>query len=96
MPIEQITQKSIIQKLDLDHYIEQFKYFLAREKPVAMMGDINQHYRYIKALSAVQFTITLWVNHTLRGKIIKHFHHLFWYFNTLYPCDKWFGKAHST
>lgn len=49
------SEKSIIQKLDLDGYIHQFKQFLAREKPIAMMGDINQHYRYIQALSKVQF-----------------------------------------
>jgi DNA mismatch repair protein MutS2 len=50
-------EKSIIQKLDLDGYISQFKQFLAREKPVAMQGDINQHYRYIQALSKVQFPL---------------------------------------
>ncbi len=55
MLTQQINEKSIIQKLDLDGYIHQFKQFLAREKPVAMMGDINQHYRYIQALSKVQF-----------------------------------------
>jgi len=49
------NEKSLIQKLDLDAYIFQFQQFLAREKPVAMMGDINQHYRYIQALSKVQF-----------------------------------------
>lgn len=49
------TNKSIIEKLDLDGYIKEFKKFLARDKPVAMMGDINQHYRYIQALSKVQF-----------------------------------------
>lgn len=49
------NEKSIIQKLDLDGYVQEFKTFLAREKPVAMMGDINQHFRYIKALSSVQF-----------------------------------------
>ena len=49
------NEKSIIQKLDLDGYIHQFKQFLAREKPVTMMGDINQHYRYIQALAKVQF-----------------------------------------
>ena len=49
------SEKTIIQKLDLDGYIQQFQTFLAREKPVAMMGDINQHYRYIQALSQVQF-----------------------------------------
>jgi len=52
---QQTNEKSIIQKLDLDGYVKQFQTFLAREKPVAMMGDINQHYRYIKALSRVQF-----------------------------------------
>ncbi|MEA2048309.1 MAG: endonuclease MutS2 [Campylobacterota bacterium] len=51
------NEKSIIQKLDLDGYIKQFQTFLAREKPVAMMGDINQHYRYVQALSQVQFPI---------------------------------------
>jgi len=55
LSIEQSSEKSIIQKLDLDGYIHQFKQFLAREKAVAMMGDINQHYRYIEALSKVQF-----------------------------------------
>jgi DNA mismatch repair protein MutS2 len=54
---QQTNEKSIIQKLDLDGYIHQFKQFLAREKPVAMMGDINQHYRYIQALSKVQFPL---------------------------------------
>jgi len=55
VPTQQSNEKTIIQKLDLDGYIHQFKQFLAREKPVAMMGDINQHYRYINALSKVQF-----------------------------------------
>ena len=49
------SNKSIVQKLDLDGYIKEFQTFLAREKPVAMQGDINQHYRYIKALSKVEF-----------------------------------------
>ncbi|SFV51500.1 Recombination inhibitory protein MutS2 [hydrothermal vent metagenome] len=54
---QQNNEKSIIQKLDLDGYVSQFKQFLAREKPVAMQGDINQHYRYIQALSKVQFPL---------------------------------------
>ncbi len=54
---QQNNEKSIIQKLDLDRYVSQFKQFLAREKPVAMQGDINQHYRYIQALSKVQFPL---------------------------------------
>ena len=55
--MQQTNEKSIIQKLDLDGYIHQFKQFLAREKPVSMMGDINQHYRYIQALSKVHFPL---------------------------------------
>jgi len=47
--------KSIIEKLDLDNYIENFQKFLARTKPVAMQGDINQHYRYIEALAKIEF-----------------------------------------
>ena len=55
MSTQQTNEKSIIQKLDLDGYVKQFQTFLAREKPVAMQGDINQHYRYIQALSKVEF-----------------------------------------
>lgn len=50
-------ERSIVQKLDLDGYIQRFTHFLAREKPVAMEGDINQHHRYIQALSKVQFPL---------------------------------------
>lgn len=57
MSSEYTNEKSIIQKLDLDGYVLQFKQFLAREKPIAMMGDINQHYRYIQALSKIQFPL---------------------------------------
>jgi len=49
------NEKSIIQKLDLEGYIEQFKEFFARKKSIVMQGDINQHYRYISSLSSVQF-----------------------------------------
>lgn len=51
------ASRSIIQKLDLDGYIDQFSKFLAREKPVAMQGDINQHYRYVKTLSNAEFPL---------------------------------------
>ncbi len=47
--------KDIIQKLDLDSYIEKFQQFLARKKPIFMQGDINLHYKYIKALSTIEF-----------------------------------------
>jgi DNA mismatch repair protein MutS2 len=49
------TEKTIIQKLDLETFIGNFQSFYAREKPIDMMGDINQHHRYIMALSSVQF-----------------------------------------
>jgi len=52
---EQNNISSIVKKLDLDSYVEQFESFLSRAKPIAMMGDINQHYRYIKALFKVEF-----------------------------------------
>ncbi len=50
--------KTIIQKLDLDNFITNFKNFYARDKSIEMMGDINQHYRYISALSTVEFPTT--------------------------------------
>ena len=55
MKTEAAAPGDIIKKLDLEGYIAEFKRFLARDKAVAMPGDINQHFRYIKALSDVQF-----------------------------------------
>jgi DNA mismatch repair protein MutS2 len=45
----------IIHKLDLEGYLQRFQSFLARPKPVAMEGDLNQHYRYVKALESIDF-----------------------------------------
>jgi len=45
----------IIHKLDLEGYIYTFQNFLSRPKSVAMEGDINQHYRYVKALESIEF-----------------------------------------
>ena len=47
--------KTITQKLDLDTFINNFKSFYARDKAIEMMGDINQHFKYISALSSVEF-----------------------------------------
>jgi len=47
--------KTIIEKLDLDKFIENFKSFYARDKSIDMKGDIHQHHRYIQALSKVEF-----------------------------------------
>jgi len=55
VPELKTTQKSIIQKLDLDGYVKQFKGFLARDKSLIMQGDINRHFAYVKALGKVQF-----------------------------------------
>ena len=47
-------QRSITQKLDLDGYLDKFVSFMARPKSVAMQGDANNHYRYIRALESVE------------------------------------------
>ncbi len=51
--MENSLERSITQKLDLDGYLNKFTSFMAREKSVAMQGDANNHYRYIKALEKV-------------------------------------------
>ncbi|MBN2768936.1 MAG: endonuclease MutS2 [Campylobacterales bacterium] len=50
-----MSDTSLVQKLDLANYISTFKKFLARDKAIAMQGDINNHYRYIKELSNLEF-----------------------------------------
>ena len=47
--------KTITEKLDLDLFINNFKNFYAREKNIEMGGDINQHFKYINALSTIEF-----------------------------------------
>jgi len=47
--------KTLTQKLDLETFINNFKNFYARDKAIEMMGDINQHFKYISALSTVDF-----------------------------------------
>ena len=50
-----LTDRSLIDKLDLRGYVDAFAQFLAREKPIAMEGDVHQHIRYIRALESLQF-----------------------------------------
>ena len=50
--------KTITQKLDLDTFINNFKNFYARDKAIEMEGDINQHHRYISALTKIEFPPT--------------------------------------
>ncbi len=47
--------KSIISKLDLTQFIEHFKSFLAREKPLFLEGDTGMHFRFIQKISAIDF-----------------------------------------
>jgi len=44
------------QKLDLEEFLEEFRTFFARRKPLAIMGDINLHYRFIKELEGYDFS----------------------------------------
>ncbi len=53
--MEIILLKTITQKLDLEQFINNFKSFYARDKAIEMMGDINQHFKYISALSMIEF-----------------------------------------
>jgi len=47
--------KSIISKLDLVDFLDNFKNFLAREKPLFMEGDAGLHFRFIQKLSETDF-----------------------------------------
>jgi len=47
---------TICNKLDLTDFIEDFKSFLARTKPLHIDGDVNQHKKFIDELSGVDFT----------------------------------------
>ena len=51
----QEKRETIVQKLDLDRYIHTFQSFFARPKSIVLEGDIHQHYRYIKALSTIEY-----------------------------------------
>lgn len=47
--------KELFEKLDLVEFIEEFRQFFAREKPIAIEGDINLHFRYISELDKLFF-----------------------------------------
>lgn len=47
---------TIHNKLDLTDFIEDFQNFLAREKPLHIDGDVNQHKKFIDELSKLEFT----------------------------------------
>ena len=47
--------KNLIQKLDLNEYIDSFSKLLSREKSFILEGDINIHYNIVKELSNYNF-----------------------------------------
>ncbi len=47
---------SLVLKLDLGEFIEEFKLFLAREKPLFIEGDRDLHLKFIKKIDEVEFT----------------------------------------
>nr|MCH9813369.1 endonuclease MutS2 [Campylobacterota bacterium] len=46
---------ALISKLDLVDFLDHFKSFLAREKPLFMEGDAGLHFRFMEKLSAIEF-----------------------------------------
>ncbi len=48
-------RSSLYKKLDIEEYIKGFKNFLARDKDIAMIGDTNLHFKFIKELSLLEF-----------------------------------------
>lgn len=50
-----MPNSSLYKKLDIEEYIKDFKKFLARDKDVAMIGDTNLHFKFIKELSTLEF-----------------------------------------
>ena len=54
MPSSESLRRPLPERLDLSAYLERFSRFLARPKPVAMEGDIHQHYRFIRALETAE------------------------------------------
>ncbi len=54
MKVEKINERPLPDRLDLRGYLERFGRFLARPKPVAMEGDIHQHFRFVRALGQAE------------------------------------------
>jgi len=45
----------LIEQLDLSHHIDSFKQFFSRESALYIEGDQGLHFKYIKALDAIEF-----------------------------------------
>ena len=46
----------LLEQLDLSSHVGAFEQFLSRPKPLYIEGDQGRHFRYIKALDALEFT----------------------------------------
>ena len=51
-----MNSPELISKLDLLEFINNFNFFLARDKPLFIGGDINIHHKFIKELENYNFT----------------------------------------
>ncbi|MBL0708457.1 MAG: endonuclease MutS2 [Sulfurimonas sp.] len=63
----------LITQLDLNEHIEQFKSFFSRENTLYIEGDQELHFRYIKALDAMEFKAPPKVDEftTIKGHLKK-------------------------
>jgi len=50
-----LTDRLLIDKLDLTDYVAKFEHFFSRKKSIILEGDSHQHIRYIRALEMLQF-----------------------------------------
>ena len=64
----------LISQLDLAEHIEQFKSFFSREHSLYIEGDQELHFRYIKALDAIEFKAPPKVSDffTIKAHLKKH------------------------
>ena len=53
MPLNRFDQ--LVDQLDLQGHITAFEHFLSRPKPLYIEGDQGRHFRYIRALDALEF-----------------------------------------
>lgn len=64
----------LINQLDLEQHIEEFKSFFSRQNALYMEGDQELHFRYIKALDNLEFSAPPKVSDffTIKGHLKKH------------------------
>jgi DNA mismatch repair protein MutS2 len=50
-----MSSDTLLSKLDLKDFIQEYEQFLARPKPLYMEGDSNLHFKFIQKLSNIEF-----------------------------------------